>query len=151
LIEFAPPRQLKRYVSMTRSRTIIAFLVAPLMTPIVIMAYDLSRHVLIDAPFYFLTYGVFAYLATIIFGIPALLFFRWLRWTNVILFVAGGAFIGLLVSMFVMESYTVEYFLQRIGERTLCMVAGGLSALMFRVILLGRARNGYRVSAQGET
>jgi len=139
---------------MTRSRTIIAFLVAPLMTPIVIMAYDLSRHVLIDVqqvPSYFWIYGVFAYLATIIFGIPALLFFRWLRWTNVFLFVAGGALIGLLVSMFVMESYTVEYFLQRIGERTLCMVAGGLSALMFRFILLGRARNGYRVPAHGET
>jgi len=122
--------------------------------PVVIMAYDLFRHVLLgwqQVPFYFLTYGVFAYGATIIFGIPALLLYRWLRWTNVILFVGGGALIGLLVSMFVMESYTVQYFLQRIGERGLCMLAGGLSALVFRFILLGRAATGYRVPSHGET
>ena len=136
---------------MTRFRTIAAFVVAPLMTPIVIMAYDLSRHVLIDVPFYFLTYGLFAYLATIIFGIPALLLFRWFGWTNIFLFVAGGALIGLVVSMFVMEGYTVEYFMQRIGERTLCMVAGGLSALVFRLVLLGARDGGYRVSVRGET
>jgi hypothetical protein len=73
---------------MTRARTIAAFLFAPLMTPVVIMIYDLFRHVLLDlrqVPFYFVTYGAFAYLATILFGIPALLLFRWLRWTNIIL------------------------------------------------------------------
>ena len=139
---------------MTRVRTIAAFLFAPLMTPVVIMAYDLFRHVLVDfrqVPFYFMTYGAFAYLATILFGIPALLLFRWLRWANVILFIVGGSLIGLVVSMFVMESYTVEYFMQRIGERTLCMVAGGLSALVFRMILLGWGNGGYRVPAHGET
>src|SRR5262249_33524848 len=101
---------------MTRARTIAAFLIAPLMTPVVFMAYDFSRHVLLDfqqVPFYFLTYGVFAYGATLIFGIPALLLYRWLDWTNVVLFVVGGVLIGLLVSMFVMESYTVQYFMQR--------------------------------------
>src|SRR5262249_43256317 len=139
---------------MTRARTIAAFLIAPLMTPIAIMAYDLSRHVLLDlqqVPFYFLAYGVFAYGATIIFGIPTLLLYRWLRWTNAILFVIGGALVGLLVSMFVMEGYTVQYFFQRIGERGLCMAAGGLSALMFRFILLSRAPSGYRTPAHDET
>src|SRR5437588_4991997 len=120
---------------MTRARTIAAFLFAPLMTPIVIMAYDLFRHVLLDfrqVPFYFMAYGAFAYVATLLFGIPALLLFRWLRWTNILLFIMGGAVIGLIVSMFVMEGYTLEYFMQRIGERMLCAAAGALSALTFR-------------------
>jgi len=135
---------------MTRARTIAAFLVAPLVTPLVFMAYDLSRHVLLDAqqvPFYFLTYGAFAYLATIVFGIPALLMFRWLRLTNVGLFVLGGAVIGLVVSMFVMEGHTFEYFMHRISERMVCATAGGLSALTFRLILLGFGSAGSRVAA----
>src|ERR1041384_2971280 len=45
-----PPscRLTPRYVSMTRARTIAAFLFAPLMTPGVIMIYDLFRHVPLD-------------------------------------------------------------------------------------------------------
>jgi peptidoglycan/LPS O-acetylase OafA/YrhL len=80
-----------------------------------------------------------------------LFLFRWLRWTNIILFIAVGALIGLVASMFVMESYTIDYFLQRITERTLCMVAGGLSALVFRFILLGRDGEVHRVPLRGET
>jgi hypothetical protein len=154
LNEIAPPRQLNRYVSMTRARTIAAFIFAPLITPLVIICSDFSRGILVEVrqvPFYFVTYGAFAYLAMIGFGIPALFLYRWLHWTNIVLFFAGGALIGLLVSIFVTGSNSIYYFLHRLAEHMLCALAGGLSASVFRLILLGFGNAGGRVPARGET
>lgn len=102
------------------------------------MAYDLAAHILLgpdQIPFYFLTYGLFAYLATLLFGVPALFIYRFFRVSNVILFVIGGAVIGFIVSLFVMESYPYSYFINRMPERLMCAAAGALSALAFRLLL----------------
>ena len=123
---------------MRHLRVVLAFLVAPLMTPVVFMAFDLfeGRLVLLNqVPFYFMTYGVFAYLATAVFGTGAFFLFRLFKWNNVILFVAGGAMIGLVVSLFIMEGGSMSSFARRIEERLVCALAGGLSALVFRMVL----------------
>lgn len=114
------------YASMNRGRIILAFLIAPLTTPLVFMLATL-----LDGTFnysVFLPVGLFAYLATAIFGIPAYLLFRVLQWTNIFLFVLGGAVIGFIFSHFIFESY-------RFYERFLCVLAAGFSALVFRLIL----------------
>jgi len=132
---------------MNRGRIIIAFLVAPLVTPVVL---ELFARLEGSSTFPFIT-GVVAYLATIVFGVPAFFIYRALKWTNVFLFVLGGAIIGFVVTLFVFESYTVEYFLQFLQVRVWCVLAGALSALMFRLILFRLSFNGAHVPANGET
>jgi hypothetical protein len=53
--------------------------------------------------------------------------------------------------MIVMEGYSLEEFMYRIGERMLCAAAGALSALTFRLILLGFGSARYQVPARDET
>jgi hypothetical protein len=140
--------QFGRYVSMSRGRIIIAFLIAPLMTPLVFTIFEYLNE---NSPL-FLAYGIVAYLAVIILGIPAFFFYRELKWTNVFLFILGGAVIGFIVSLFLFESYPLEYFLQFLEERIWCVVAGALSALVFRLILFGlKFDETKRGSIEGET
>ena len=125
---------------MKLGRIIVAFLVAPLMTPIVFIiaalvngVFDMPEQI----PGYFLLYGSFAYLAATIFGIPAYFLYRALDWTNILLFIVGGAIIGFMFSFFIIEGYPAYIFWLRLGDRLWCVLAGGLSALVFRMILSG--------------
>ena len=132
---------------MNPRRIFIAFLIAPLVTPVVLETFARLE----GSPTFPFATWVVAYLAAIVFGVPAFFIYRALKWTNVFLFVLGGAIIGFVVTLFVFESYTVEYFLQFLQVRVWCVVAGALSALVFRLILFRLSFNGTRVSAHGET
>ena len=120
-------------------RIILAFLVAPLMTPVVFIVVDSVRglsHMPERILGYFLLYGPFAYLATAIFGIPAYFLFRALRWNNALLFVLGGAVIGLIVSFLLLNWHPAAgFFWFWFAEKLWCTLAGALSALVFRMIL----------------
>jgi hypothetical protein len=78
---------------MNHMRVILAFLIAPLMTPVSFMTFDLVRGRLLslsETSSYFVTFGPYAYVATAVFGIPTFFLFRTVRWTNAILFVTAG-------------------------------------------------------------
>jgi hypothetical protein len=140
LDEIAPPRQLHRYVSMILRRVIVAFLVAPLMTPLVLTVSNYVR----GYGTLFLGYGIFAYFAATIFGVPAFLIYRALKWTNIFLFALGGALIGIIVSLPI-------YWEER-GEYVWCALAGAVSALVFRIIVYGFNLNGIgHLKIEGET
>jgi hypothetical protein len=154
VLSFAPPRQLNRYVSMSWLRTIAAFVIAPLITPIVICLYLFSGQALsvrqVVGCFYL--FGPFAYIAAIIFGLPIFVLFRWLNWTNVGLFFIFGTLIGLGVGMIMARHNPIEYILARhLGELAVCGISGGLSALAFRFIAFGFGRVNYRVPMRRET
>src|SRR3982750_2324390 len=112
---------------MRHGRIILAFLIAPLMTPVVFIVAALVQgnfHMPEQILSYSQLYGLFAYLATAIFGIPAFFIYRALKWSNVFLFIMGGAVIGFIVSLFILESYPLEYFLQQLEGHLLCTLAG---------------------------
>jgi len=123
------------------------------MTPVVfITEAALSRGLSEQIPNYFLLYGSFAYIATVALGIPAHFLFRALRWSNVFLFVLGGAVIAFIFSFFVFEGYPADIFWLRLGDRLWCVLAGALSALVFRMIVSNlRFNNGRRVPIETET
>jgi hypothetical protein len=135
--------QLKAVVMFLRltKRVIVAFIVSPLMTPLVLSVFDYTEG-------YYSSFGVyalFAYLAVLLFGLPAFLIYRALGWTNSSLFVLGGGLIGYLVSMFIFEGY-------RVKEHLWCSVAGSLSALVFRTIVYGLPfKRTKTLSVEGET
>jgi hypothetical protein len=121
---------------MTWRRTIAAFLVAPLMTPFVILLSDQSH----GAPFNlaeqfiaFLFIAAFAYAATVLFGIPAFFLFRAKRWTNVFLYMLTGGVIGLLFS--VLLNYRISFNVLALEYRAWWAIAGSFSALVFRIVL----------------
>jgi hypothetical protein len=148
-------RALYFYEVMRVGRIILAFLVAPLVTPVVfIVEASLSRGLPLSEqiPGYFLLYGLFAYIATAALGIPAYFLFRALRWSSVILFVLGGGAIAFIFSFFIFEGYPANIFWIRLGDRLWCVLAGGLSALVFRMILLNLEFNGRkRLPIESET
>ena len=130
---------------MKLGKLILAFLIAPLVTPLVIM----STSLLLEPPFpleevgsWFIAVAVFAYLATAVFGIPAFLIYRWLKWTHPLLYVLGGGVIGAAVSI----------ILNRSAVSIIFVVAGALSGLVFRV-LIGRIRPAVepRIPIESET
>ncbi|MBA2706095.1 MAG: hypothetical protein H0U60_19855 [Blastocatellia bacterium] len=133
----------------------MAFLVSPLVTPVVFIAEAaLARGVPLSeqVPGYFLLYGSFAYLATAALGIPAYFLFRALKWSNILLFVLGGAAIGFIFSFFIFEGYPANIFWIRLGDRLWCVLAGALSALAFRMFLFGLNFNHeQRVPMENET
>jgi hypothetical protein len=111
------------------------------MTPLVLTIFDYAK----GYAFSLIAYGVFAYLAAIIFGVPAFFIYRALKWTNIFLFVLGGALIGLIFSLPVFDEYAVD-------GRVWGAVAGALSALMFRIIVYGLNFKGTkRTNIKGET
>jgi hypothetical protein len=142
----------KRYVSMSTARTITAFLVAPLMTPIVLLGAD-QLH---GAPFNlseqvgaFVFVSGFAYAATALFGIPSFLLFRANRWNNVLLYILFGGIIGLLVSIIL--NYPVFFDGLSLEYPGLHAGAGALSALVFRVLSGANFDHVSRAPAHGET
>jgi hypothetical protein len=127
---------------MSSKRTILAFLVAPLMTPLVFCASDLMFRffgpkypipIAFDPTLYILI-GVYAYLATAVFGVPMYFLFRALHLRNMLLFVVGGAVIGSIVSFILIHSYPLFGFWTMV-DRVGFALAGALSALAFRLIL----------------
>jgi hypothetical protein len=126
-------------------RIILAFLVAPLVTPVVfIVEASLSRSLPLSEQIlsYFLLYGLFAYLATAALGIPGYFLFRALKWSNVLFFLFGGAVIAFIFSFFVFEGYPANIFWLRLRDRLWCVLAGALSAFVFRMILFNLKFNG---------
>ena len=137
---------------MSTARIIIAFLVAPLMTPVVLLGAD-HLH---GAPFnlsrdfgLFVVVAGFAYAATALFGVPAFFIFRANRWTNVLLYVLVGGLIGLLVS--VILNYPVSFDGLSLEYRGWHAAAGALSALVFRVLSAVTFDHVSRAPAHGET
>ena len=111
------------------------------MTPLVLTVFDYAK----GYAFSFVAYGVFAYFAAIIFGVPAFFIYRALKWTNIFLFILGGASIGFIMSVPFFGQYRVEGYIW-------CAFAGALSALVFRIILYGlnfKATKG--ITIEGET
>jgi hypothetical protein len=91
-------------------------------------------------------------MATAALGIPAYFLFRALKWSNVLLFVLGGAVIAFIFSFFIFEGYPANIFWIRLDDRLWCVLAGALSALVFRMILFNLKFNGWkRVPIESET
>ena len=118
---------------MSRARIITAFLVAPLTTPVVLLGADHLK----GTPFnletdlgLFVFVAGFAYMATALFGIPAFFIFRIKHWTNILLYVLVGGLVGLIVSVILDASFDVV----NVRFRLLYVVAGGSSALVFRML-----------------
>ena len=117
---------------MSLVRVIIGFLVAPLATSLVFMIVDWPRGYEItfentcERFLAFTGYGMFAYPAALILGIPTLLLYRRLGWTNPVAFVAGGAAIGFIAGLILIRAATLNYFW--------CSLSGALSAFVFWMI-----------------
>ena len=138
---------------MSVARTIVAFLIAPLMTPLVLLGTDQSRG---GVPFnlweqlgFFVFVSGFAYAATVLFGVPAFFLFRAKGWTNVFLYVLVGGLIGLLVS--VILNYPIFFDTQSLKYRACWALAGTLSALVFRVLSGVKVDRVSNAPAHGET
>ena len=137
---------------MNTARIIIAFLVAPLITPVVLLG---AEH-LHGTPFnlsgdfgLFVVVAGFAYAATALFGIPAFLLFRAYRWSSVFLYVLVGALIGLLVSIIL--NHPLSFDVRSLEYRGWHAAAGALSALVFRVLSAVKFDHVSRAPAHGET
>ncbi len=116
-------------------RLILAFLIAPWMTPLVLfMIESIGGRVILqlDLLAFFLYVGLIANVVTAIFGIPAYLLYRKLKWSNILLFILGGGIIGYIVSFLVSPNGVRD--LLDLG-RILYGSMGALSALVFRLIL----------------
>ena len=121
-----------------QARIKTAFLISPLVTPFVFMLMAAQQGVFLfrDAPAYIIVHGFFAYLAVLLFGYPAFVIYRALRWTNPLLFMLFGGLIGFLAS--IMFGQTFDYdspYLFRLGDSLWFVFAGALPALLFRLLL----------------
>jgi hypothetical protein len=118
-------------------RLILAFLIAPLMTPLVFIVTVFSRNApaasLKGICLIFLLYTPFAYLAEGLIGIPAFLLFRFFNWNGFVVYCCGGALIALL-AMFLISKLFITWSVPG-GDFAWCMVAGAISALAFRLIV----------------
>ena len=137
---------------MSSARIAGAFLVAPLMTPIVLLGAD-QLH---GAPFNlteqagaFVFVSGFAYAATLLFGIPAFFLFRAKRWGSILLYVLVGGLIGLLVS--VILNYRISVDALALEYRGWWAMAGALSALVFRILSGAKFAHVSPAPAHGET
>ena len=126
---------------MRGTRTAAAFLLAPIMVPIVFAVGARIRRQfpflgpppIPEASVIFINIVLpIAYVSALVFGVPALLVFRRRRWQRFSAFALGGAVAGLFAgTLLSMSEYVGE------GYRFLfaaCTVAGALSALAFRAV-----------------
>jgi hypothetical protein len=66
--------------------------------------------------------------------------------------VLGGAVIAFIFSFFIFEGYPGNIFWIRLDDWLWCVLAGALSALVFRIILFNLKFNGWkRVPSESET
>jgi hypothetical protein len=125
------------YVLVSTIRTLVAFVMAPLMTPLVFMAFA----ALADRPpgvnelwVYLAYFGVWTYPSVVIFGIPAFFLYRRYGLRSIISYAIGGAGIGFataLVWLSVLNANLNGPFYLFVAE---CIVAGAASAVLFRGI-----------------
>jgi hypothetical protein len=121
-----------------QTRIMAAFLLSPLATPLVFMLAATMRGTFSfeDVPLYLAFQGFFAYLAVLLFGFPAYLFFRTRRWSSPLLFMLCGGLIGFLVSILLIPTFDrAAYFLYTLDYRMWFVLAGSSSALLFRLLL----------------
>jgi hypothetical protein len=117
------------------ARIIAAFLIAPLITPLVLLGVaqlKTQEFDLVGLQGIFMFFAMFAYAATILFGIPAFFLFRAQRWNNMLLYVLAGGLIGLLVSLILNPRLSVD--VPVLESRGLCVLGGASSALGFRLL-----------------
>jgi hypothetical protein len=137
---------------MSRVRIILAFLVAPLMTPLVLLGADQLHGAQFNLPEQFGAFifvGGFAYAATLLFGLPVFFLFRTKSWTNVFLYVLVAGLIGLLVSLIL--NYPISSDVVNWEYRGWHATAGGLSGLVFRMFSKAKFDHLSRARAHGET
>jgi hypothetical protein len=85
----------------------------------------------------FVFLAIFAYMATALFGVPAFYLFRIRRWTNILVYVLAGLLVGLIVSV-MLNAWLSSFDSLDLGLHLSRMVAGGSSALMFRMVSGGK-------------
>ena len=143
---------------LTTGRTILAFLAAPLITPLVFLMVSLiwkvfSPNYPITLPFdltLYLVIAVYAYVVTAIFGVPAFFVFRALRLSSAVLFAVAGALIGFAVSLILMHSHPLFGFWILL-DRAAFTLAGALSAFTFSLLLFKRDSDHRPLPNYGET
>ncbi len=120
---------------MRAARIIAAFLIAPLITPLVLLGVaqlKTEEFDLVGLQGIFIFIAMFAYAATMLFGVPVFFLFRAQRWNNVPLYILAGGLIGLLVSLILNPGLSVDVAV--LESRGLCALGGASSALGFRLL-----------------
>lgn len=130
---------------MSKKKTLYAFLIAPITTPVFFTFATLALHsvsVVKDTRTFVLVSLLsslyvlpFAYAAELILGLPAFLMFRRYRISSRILFAFGGLVIGGVVGTILFSITQPEYPLTWLHSGVPAdAVAGSLSAIVFREI-----------------
>lgn len=116
-------------------RLIVGFVLAPLITPVVILGFASLRAGRIDLQSFplFVLLATFAYGAAIFFGAPALLLYWKLGLRNPFWFVIGGALIGVMVTLLL----SIWLGWGSLKFSGVYVLAASLSAAIFR-LLIGR-------------
>jgi hypothetical protein len=120
---------------------LLAFLVSPLLTPATFYftaAFTAdSRSGINDPvslfPMVFGLYTPFAYLATLIIGLPAFLIYRKLGWERLVCYSTGGAAMGLLTAL-LLFNFAISWSVNSV-DYVWCALAGAVSATFFWVAL----------------
>src|SRR5688500_18632998 len=106
---------------MRTARIIAAFLIAPLITPLLLLGLaqlKTEEFDLVELQGIFIFFAMFAYAATILFGLPTFFLFRAQRWNNMLLYVLAGGLIGLIVSLILNPRLSVDVL--ALESRGLC-------------------------------
>ncbi len=138
-------------------RSILAFVLAPLVTPLIftaLLAFDGSLlsfrgtfGMLEDALTGFLMIATFAYTATILLGVPAFFMYKRFQLHSVISYALGGVVIAVIAMVLITSitrganflntsrTTTAFAFLKSLSVLVAC---GGLSGILFRLIAFSR-------------
>ena len=118
----------------TNSRVVLGFFLAPLMTPLWFIASALAFGSgpvrLGDVEVFFAITGIYAYAATLVFGVPVFFLYRSFKIKSFIFFIIGGGVIGVIMSWFMAQTYSFTYLKLHLWFA----IPGVLSALVFRLI-----------------
>jgi hypothetical protein len=116
---------------------LLAFFVSPLLTPATFFFAAASRSGIDDPvslfPVVFALYVPFAYLATLIIGLPAFLIYRRLGWERLICYSTGGAALGLLTAL-LLFNFAISWSVNSV-DYVWSALAGAVSATFFWVTL----------------
>jgi hypothetical protein len=123
---------------MSIKRILLAFVLAPLATPLVfVVAWIVFGTLPFDElqPLIILI-SMFAYPAALLFGVPVVLVTRRLRYSSKVVFIATGAAVGLLLAA--ITDLGFRWF-EGFPFYLLCFIAGSLSGLAFAIIVFGKS------------
>lgn len=119
------------------TRIIAAFLLSPLMTPLVFILTVACREGLVDAldsiPLILLIYTPFAYLAMVIFGLPAFLVFRALGLSTFPAYIIAGALFG-LITTWLIAKFIFDWTIDP-ADYIWSAAAGASTGMMFSLIV----------------